>query len=76
MVNRIYKYSLMHLLTHSVSLLLLLQIVPWLSDIDRENIAHMLASMHLVLRQQDGGEQSTGEYGHVNNTGFEKFTER
>jgi hypothetical protein len=36
----------------------------------------MMASMHLVLRQQDGGEKDAGEYRHVTNTSFEKFVER
>lgn len=50
--------------------------VPWMTDIHRENIAHMLASMHLVLRQQDGQERDSGEYRHVTNTAYEKFVER
>lgn len=52
------------------------QKISWMTDIQKENVAHMLASMHLVLRQQDGGERSRGEYGHVNNTSYEKFVER
>ena len=50
--------------------------VPWMTDIHRENIAHMLASMHLVLRQQDGQERDSGEYRHITNTSYEKFVER
>lgn len=50
--------------------------VDWMNDVQRENIAHMMASMHLVLRQQDGGEKDAGEYRHVTNTSFEKFVER
>ncbi|KAK6172547.1 hypothetical protein SNE40_016179 [Patella caerulea] len=50
--------------------------VKWLNSIQRENIAHMLASMHLVLRQQDGQENSSGEYSHITNTAYEKFVER
>ncbi|XP_052060514.1 uncharacterized protein LOC127700861 isoform X4 [Mytilus californianus] len=50
--------------------------VEWMNDVQRENIAHMMASMHLVLRQQDGGEKDAGEYRHVTNTSFEKFVER
>ena len=50
--------------------------VPWMTDIHRENVAHMLASMHLVLRQQDGQERDTGEYRHITNTSYEKFVER
>ena len=47
-----------------------------MTDIHRENIAHMLASMHLVLRQQDGQERDSGEYRHITNTSYEKFVER
>ncbi|GFS27875.1 dynein beta chain, flagellar outer arm [Elysia marginata] len=50
--------------------------MPWLSEMQQENVSHMLASMHLVLRQQDGGEQTCGEYCHVNNTSYQKFVER
>ena len=50
--------------------------VEWMTDIQRENIAHMLASMHLVLRQQDGQEKDSGEYRHITNTSYEKFVER
>lgn len=50
--------------------------MKWLTDIQGENVAHMLASVHLVLRQQDGGEKANGEYAHVNNTSYEKFVER
>jgi len=50
--------------------------VPWMSVVQRENVAHMLSSMHLTLRQQDGGERQPGEYGHVNNASYEKFVER
>lgn len=35
-----------------------------------------MASMHLVLRQQDGQEKDSGEYRHITNTTFEKFIER
>ncbi|XP_069115919.1 uncharacterized protein [Argopecten irradians] len=50
--------------------------VTWMTDVQRENIAHMLASMHLVLRQQDGQEKDSGEYRHITNTTYEKFVER
>ncbi|XP_052258855.1 uncharacterized protein LOC127863384 isoform X2 [Dreissena polymorpha] len=53
-----------------------LSAVTWMTDIQRENVAHMLASMHLVLRQQDGQERDSGEYRHVTNTSYEKFVER
>ncbi|XP_055866060.1 uncharacterized protein LOC106055129 isoform X2 [Biomphalaria glabrata] len=47
-----------------------------MTDVQKENVAHMLASMHLVLRQQDGGEKTPGEYGHVTNTSYVKFVLR
>ncbi|XP_070202269.1 uncharacterized protein [Littorina saxatilis] len=50
--------------------------VEWMTAVQSENVAHMLASMHLVLRQQDGGEKTRGEYGHVTNTTYEKFVEK
>ncbi|KAK3108743.1 hypothetical protein FSP39_014630 [Pinctada imbricata] len=53
-----------------------LKTVEWMSDIQRENVAHMLASMHLVLRQQDGQEKDSGDYRHITNTSYEKFVER
>ncbi|XP_053409232.1 uncharacterized protein LOC123561373 isoform X4 [Mercenaria mercenaria] len=53
-----------------------LQEMPWMNEVQRENVAHMLASMHLVLRQQDGQERDSGEYRHVTNTSYEKFVER
>ena len=42
----------------------------------RENIAHLLSTMHIVLRQQDGHECGSGQYGHITNTTYEKFVER
>lgn len=50
--------------------------VSWLTAIDRENLAHMLATMHIVIRQQDGNERTTGEYCHLTNFTFEKFVEK
>ncbi|CAH1797693.1 unnamed protein product [Owenia fusiformis] len=50
--------------------------VNWMIPIQRENLAHMLASMHLVLRQQDGQELTSGEYNHITNTSYEKFVEK
>nr|XP_022320176.1 dynein beta chain, flagellar outer arm-like isoform X6 [Crassostrea virginica] len=50
--------------------------LDWMSPIQKENISHMLASMHLVLRQQDGQEKDAGEYCHITNTSYEKFVER
>ncbi|XP_064650622.1 uncharacterized protein LOC135502065 isoform X3 [Lineus longissimus] len=50
--------------------------VDWMKPVQRENIAHMLATMHIVLRQQDGQETTSGEYNHVTNTSYEKFVER
>ena len=50
--------------------------ISWMNAVQKENVAHMLASMHLVLRQQDGQERDSGEYRHVTNTSYEKFVER
>lgn len=50
--------------------------IKWMDKIQRENIAHLLATMHIVLRQQDGQEKGTGQYHHVTNTSYEKFVER
>ena len=47
-----------------------------MDKVQRENIAHLLATMHIVLRQQDGQEQGTGQYHHVTNTSYENFVER
>jgi hypothetical protein len=44
--------------------------------IEKENVAHMLSTMHLVIRQQDGHEQSCGQYKHLTNLTYEKFVER
>ena len=47
-----------------------------MDKVQRENIAHLLATMHIVLRQQDGQEKGTGQYHHITNTTYEKFVER
>lgn len=44
--------------------------------VQTENLAHLLASMHLAIKQQDSGEEQCGTYGHITNTGFEVFVER
>jgi dynein heavy chain len=50
--------------------------VEWMKPVQRENIGHMLATMHVVLRHQDGQEMTSGEYNHVTNASYEKFVER
>ncbi|XP_071959570.1 uncharacterized protein [Antedon mediterranea] len=45
------------------------------TSIQRENLAHLLASMHLAIRQLDGKETNTGQHNHLTNTTFEKFIE-
>ena len=42
----------------------------------RENLSHLLATMHLVMRQQDGRETGVGHYNHLTNATYEKFVER
>ena len=44
--------------------------------IQKENLAHLLATMHLSNRQLDGGEKGAGQYQHLTNTTYEKFVER
>ena len=48
----------------------------WMKRIEKENVAHMLSTMHLVIRQQDGHEQGCGQYKHLTNLTYEKFVER
>ncbi|XP_023931015.1 dynein beta chain, ciliary-like [Lingula anatina] len=50
--------------------------VKWMNKIQKENIAHMLSSMHIAIHQQDGQEKGSGEYRHITNTTYEKFVER
>ena len=50
--------------------------VSWLSRVERENLAHMLATMHIVIRQQDGHEKGPGQYSHLTNLTYEKFVEK
>ncbi len=50
--------------------------VSWMTNVQKENIAYMLAMMHLVARQQDGEERGPGQYGHLTNVTYEKFVER
>ncbi|XP_033103095.1 dynein heavy chain 9, axonemal-like [Anneissia japonica] len=45
------------------------------TSMQRENLAHLLASIHLAIRQLDGKETSAGQYNHLTNTTFEKFIE-
>lgn len=47
-----------------------------MTGLQKENMSHMLASMHLVIRQADGKEETSGTYNHLTNTSFEKFIER
>ena len=47
-----------------------------MNGIQQENLAHLLATMHLALRGLDGEEQGPGRYKHLTNTTYEKFVER
>lgn len=47
-----------------------------MTALQKENIAHMLAAMHQVIRQADGKEETTGTYENLSNTTYEKFIER
>lgn len=50
--------------------------LKWMSRVECENAAHLLANMHSVLRQQDGKEVTSGQYNHLTNTSYETFVER
>lgn len=50
--------------------------VQWMNPLQKENMSHMLASMHLVIRLADGKEETAGTYNHLTNTTYEKFIER
>ncbi|XP_022099208.1 dynein beta chain, ciliary-like [Acanthaster planci] len=50
--------------------------VETLNHIQKENLAHLLATMHLAIRQLDGEEKGAGQYNHLTNTTYEKFVER
>ena len=50
--------------------------VSWMSRVQHENLAYLLATMHLVIHQQDGNNQGAGRYGHITNITYEKFVER
>jgi len=50
--------------------------IEWMPALQKENMAHMLASMHLVIRQADGKEETSGTYNNLTNTTYEKFIER
>ena len=51
-----------------------LQGVQWIDKSQRENLCHLLASMHMALRQADG--TATGSHGHLTNTTFQFFIEK
>ncbi|XP_066025345.1 uncharacterized protein [Pocillopora verrucosa] len=61
------------LVTHAYHVL---KDVETFSPVQTENLAHLLASMHLSIKQKDSGEEQCGTYGHITNTGFEVFVER
>lgn len=50
--------------------------VTWMTCLQKENMSHMLASMHMVIRQSDGKEDTCGTYNHLTNTTYEKFIQR
>jgi len=50
--------------------------VRWMSAMDRENVAHLLATMHLVLRQHDRHRYRVQPHRHLTNLAYEKFVER
>eukprot|EP00795_Rhopilema_esculentum_P016198 gene16198-7569_t len=44
-------------------------------ETEKENIAYLLASMHLAVAESDGSERINGKFKHVTNTTFERFVE-
>ena len=42
---------------------------------EKENIAHLLASMHLAVFESAVAERKSGKFRHVTNTTFERFVE-
>jgi len=46
------------------------------NSMEKENLAHLMASMHLVLRHQEGCDVKAGRYGHLTNTTYEIFVEK
>lgn len=47
-----------------------------MSEAQKENVSHMLAAYHLVIRQADGKEESCGSFKHLTNTTYERFVNR
>lgn len=45
-------------------------------SLEKENLAHLMASMHLALRHQEFHDVEAGMYGHLTNTTFETFVEK
>ncbi|EDV28903.1 uncharacterized protein TRIADDRAFT_19158, partial [Trichoplax adhaerens] len=50
--------------------------IKQLTTKDQENLAHLMASMHLSIRHHDDSVYDGGTYGHITNYTFEKFVER
>ncbi|XP_058857324.1 dynein beta chain, ciliary-like isoform X3 [Acipenser ruthenus] len=44
-----------------------------LSGKEKENVSHLLASMHLVVCKHDGNRKGTGRFGHLTNGTYETF---
>ncbi|XP_069470025.1 uncharacterized protein [Ambystoma mexicanum] len=42
---------------------------------EKENVCHLLASMHLAIARHDQCQQGRGEYGHITNATFETFVQ-
>ncbi|KAJ1184768.1 hypothetical protein NDU88_001571 [Pleurodeles waltl] len=52
-----------------------IQHLEMLSNKEKENVCHLLASMHLAIANYDRCKQGRGEYGHITNTTFETFVQ-
>ncbi|MGH0150313.1 UNVERIFIED_CONTAM: hypothetical protein FKN15_050185 [Acipenser sinensis] len=46
-----------------------------LSGKEKENVSHLLASMHLVICKHDGNRKGTGRFGHLTNGTYETFVQ-
>ena len=46
------------------------------NDTEKENFAHLLASMHLAISELDRDKQINPKFSHITNTTFERFVEQ
>nr|XP_014352875.1 PREDICTED: dynein beta chain, flagellar outer arm-like [Latimeria chalumnae] len=51
------------------------QDLEMLGEKEKENVCHLLASMHLSISKHDNSNQGRGKYGQITNVRFEKFVQ-